>query len=378
MRLLVLAMVAWATLPSLAADGVPLLPAADSTLVPTWSFKQDASVRGLSWSPDSRLLAVSSRNTVRLYRFPGFTKEDIIESNQGEIAALAWSPDAGSLAVGGQDGTIWVWTPTEFSKKLDQRAWVFDLQWSSNGDSLIGVDLGSFAKIWDLSGFARATIQLDGQGLSISISPDNQSFAVGTGNAGSSLSVFATDTFVLRWKRQDIPATYRAPFGYGKDEVNGVSYSPDGKYLASVHQDGRLIVRSASTGETVLIVQAHEPGLGGARGVSWSADSQDLATCGEDGRVNLVHFLKPRNRLELLDSDKAVWAVAFSPDGKWIAAGTDDGSLFIWSTPAEEKIAEAKPATKKSVRRQRRHPATRSHRRPTGWHFVPHWPFFQR
>ncbi len=353
-----------------------LLPVADFTLLPAWSTKQEGSVYGLAWSPDSRLLAVSGRDTVWLYRAPNFTKEDVLRSDQGQLSALAWSPDAASLAAAGQDGTIWIWTPTQFFKKLDGHSWIFGLRWSLPGDSLISVDMSGFAKIWDFSGFARATLQLDGRGLSLDLSPDNKEFAVGTGGEGSSVSVYNLDSSTQRWRQQGVPADYNPPFGYGRDEVNGVAYSPDGKYLASVRQDGRLVVLSAATGAPVMAVQAHESGLGGACGVSWAPGSNWIATCGEDGRVNLIQFPAPQTRLELLDSDKPVWAVAISPDGKWIAAGADDGNVFVWSTPAPEKLAKANPAEEKPAHRHRRR-ATSSRRRTSTWHFVPHWPFFQ-
>ncbi len=355
-----------------------LLPAADFTLVPIWSVNQEGSVYGLAWSPDSRLLAVAGRDNVWLYRAPEFTKEDVLRSDQGQISALAWSPDAASLAAGGQDGTIWIWTPTQFFKKLDGRSWILALQWSLRGDALISVDQSGFARIWDLSGFARATIQLDGSGLSLDLAPDNSTFAVGTGGEGSSVSVYDLGSATERWRQQEVPASYRPPFGYGKDEVNGVAYSPDGKYLASVRQDGRLVVLSAATGVPVMAVQAHQSGLGGAHGVSWSPGSNWIATSGEDGRVNLIQFPAPQTRLELLDRDKPVWAVAISPDGKWIAAGADDGNVFVWSTPVTKKLAKVKPETKKPARRHRRQAETSRRRRPTGWHFVPRWPFLER
>jgi WD40 repeat protein len=362
------------------ADRNDLLPATDFTLVPALTIKLEAAVYGLAWAPDSRLLAVSTRDAVQLYRVPEFTKEDVLESNQGQIAGLAWAPDAGSLAVAGQDGTIWIWTPTAFSKKLDERAWVFDLKWGTDVNLLVGVDLAGLAKIWDFAGFARASIELDGSGLAVSLSPDNQTFAVGTGGQGSSLTVYSISTLAMLWKRQDVPLTYTPPFGYGKDEINGVAYSPDGKYLATVSQDGRLSVRWSVSGLGVMSVQAHEGGLGGARKVSWSPDATQLATCGEDGRVNLIRFPNPTNRLELLDSEKAVWTVAFSPDGKWVAAGADDGSVYVWSAPVNAVVEPA--VTKQKTPQPEVHHRRKIHRPPPrprrGLHFVPHWPFLER
>lgn len=314
--------------------GQPLLPVKPSPVGLTWSRKPQFALYSLAWSPDSRLLAAAGRDTVSLYEAPDFAELGSLTSDQGEIWGLAWSPHGEYLAAGGQDGTIRFWNDTRLVKRLVQGAWIFDLSWSPDEASLVAVDDSGLAKEWDISGgFVRAAIQLDGDGLGVSWSPKGKAFAVSTGRDGSQVSLFDSASAITRWRRQDVPTRYQAPFGYGKDEVNGVSFSPNTKWIASTQQDGRLVVRTADSGRRVLAIQLHEPGVGGARRVAWSPRSDWVATCGEDGRVNLIRFPQAESRIELIQSSKAVWSVAFSPNGKWLAAAGDEGRVWVWSVP---------------------------------------------
>jgi WD40 repeat protein len=319
-------------------SGQPLLPIKPLPVGLTWSRKPQLALYSLAWSPDSRLLAAAGRDTVSLYGTPDFVERGSLPGDQGEIWGLAWSPSGEFLAAGGQDGTIRLWNDARLVKRLVQGAWIFDLGWNPDGSSLVAVDDSGLAKQWDIAGgFVRAAIQLDGDGLGVSWSPKGKAFAVSTGRDGSQVSLFDAANATLRWRHQEVPRGYQPPFGYGRDEVNGVSFSPNTKWIASTQQDGRLVIRAADSGRRVLAAQLHEPGAGGARRVAWSPRSDWVATCGEDGRVNLIRFSQPESRIQLIQSSKAVWSVAFSPNGKWIAAAGDEGRVWVWNVPSEKR-----------------------------------------
>jgi WD40 repeat protein len=312
---------------------------------PKWVSKLDNGLYSVAWSPDSQLVAFGGNGTVRICLAPTFALERSLDTGQEEVWGLAWSPDGTLLACAGKDGTVQFWQGDNLQKKLFQGGWILDIGWNPDGTSLTAVDHTGLAKEWDVQGYLRASIQLDGDGLGVDWSPKGRLFAVTTGQGGSRLLLFDAQSGVLRWRRQDILRNYAPPFGYGLDEVNGVRYSPSGKWIATAHQDGRVIVHSAATGDPVFSAQLHSSGVGGARRVAWSSKGDWLVSCGEDGRVDCVSYHGKRQIL-LLSTDKAVWSVAWSPDNNWIAAVGEEGRAWIWSTD----FIRSFPSTKETGR----------------------------
>jgi len=325
---------------------------------PGWALKIDSGLYSLAWSPDSQSLAVGGRGKIRILRAPGFAVDRTLDPDQEEVWGLEWSPDGRLLASGGKDGTLQIWSGDTLQRKLFQGGWILDLAWNPNGDSVMAVDYTGLVKEWNVQGYLKASIQLDGDGLGIDWSPHGRFVAVATGQDGSRLLLFDEQSGELRWRRQDVLPDYKRPFGYGLDEVNGVRYSPTGKWIATAHQDGRILVRSADNGERVFGIQLYPSGIGGARHVAWSPKGDWLASSGEDGRVYCVEYPKAKRRILLLNAEKPVWSVGWSSDGKWLAAAGDEGRVWIWSTSnilpvaPPKKLASENAATPHSAHPQ--------------------------
>ena len=341
---------------------------------PNFVFKIDLSLGSLSWSPNSQFLAVGGRGKIWILRAPTFEIDRTLNGEQEDVSGLEWSPDGTLLASGGKDGTLQIWSGDALQRKLFQGGWILDLAWNSDGSSIMAVDYTGLAKEWDVQGFLRASIQLDGDGLGVDWSPKGRYFAVTTGQDGSRLLLFDEQSGQLRWRRRDVASDYKPPFGYGLDEVNCVRYSPSGSLLATAHQDGRILVSSASTGERLMAVQLYTAGIGGARHVAWSPGGEWLASCGEDGRVFCIDYPKAKQRIQLINADKPIWSVGWSPDGKWLAAVGEEGRVWIWSTSDFLPVsAPRKPAGESaghsSHARSSPTPTRRSHRKlsPLDW-----------
>lgn len=165
----------------------------------------------------------------------------------------------------------------------------------------------------------------------------------------------------------------------GSAYVTGVAFNPDGSLLASVDSRGVLRVVDLETSAEVCAVHASPSGL---RDVDWSADGREVYAAGDDHRVFVfdasglaggspatslplmaalaghmgfilavsaapdrsvvatagndrtirVWDARKRECVATLDAcaDK-VWSVCWSPDGKSVAAGTEAGTLVLWT-----------------------------------------------
>ena len=315
------------------AEEFKLLPPKSTKLTLIFTTQADQGLYSLAWSPDSGTLACGGLNKIWLFSVPGFGALGALVAEQGEVWGLDWAPSGNLLISGGIDGSLNWWENRALQKTRNEGGAIYDLAFSPNGRELAVADDSATTKIWNIEGYPNSTIQLDGAGLSVSWAPKRHDLVIGTGQGGSSILMLNATNAEVRWRSQSVPSNYRAPYGFGKDEVNGVAYSPSGRWVAAALQDGRIVIFSATTGRKHLSLQLHRPGNGGARRVSWSPDGKWIASCGEDGGVNLVLFSSPRERVNVLNTAKAVWAVAFSPDNRWLAAVGDEGRVWVWSLP---------------------------------------------
>jgi WD40 repeat protein len=55
-----------------------------------------------------------------------------------------------------------------------------------------------------------------------------------------------------------------------------------------------------------------------------------------------VAYPKAKQQILLLDTDKPVWSVDWSPDNRWIAAVGEEGRAWIWSTNFLSSFSETK------------------------------------
>lgn len=108
--------------------------------------------------------------------------------------------------------------------------------------------------------------------------------------------------------------------------VAGVSFSPDGKTIASASWDNTVKLWSHE-GRELRTLKGHTAGVSG---VHFSPDGRTLASASWDGTVKLWNR-NGRNFLTLQGHPAAVSRVRFSPDGKTIASASWDKTIKLWS-----------------------------------------------
>ena len=119
--------------------------------------------------------------------------------------------------------------------------------------------------------------------------------------------------------------------------VNAVTFSPDGQWLATGSADGTARVWEAATGKEIARME-HE---GEVNAVTFSLDGRWVASGSADGTV-WVWEAATGEEVARAEHEGGVRAVVFSPDGWWVASRSDpyNGIVKLWWRP-KDLIAEA-------------------------------------
>ena len=122
------------------------------------------------------------------------------------------------------------------------------------------------------------------------------------------------------------------------DAVKSIDFSPTGELLASTGLDNQVILWNALSATKVNSFKAP------AMAVAISSDGDYLATAGRHLKLWDIRNPEEITEVETLPHDKSVllWTVDFSPDGKWLAYGDENGRLKIWDIQHRELVRSVK------------------------------------
>jgi len=125
--------------------------------------------------------------------------------------------------------------------------------------------------------------------------------------------------------------------------ISGLVFSRDGQTVASSGAEGTIRLWEARTGRQRLRIDS---GDGAVCGLALSPDGKVLASAsnsvGADpslnrGRVMFWDFPTGRRLLKIEKAGLMFLDVAFSPDGKALAAGGEDGCIYLWDAATGEQ-----------------------------------------
>lgn len=257
----------------------------------------------------------------------------------GAVTSVAFRFDRKAIATGSADGTAKLWDAETGRVLVTFTAHagpVKGLAFSPDGKRIITASEDKTARVWDAqTGQVVLTINnVSDLARTMAISPDGENVAVGGG-------VAYQPSDVTLWNLQT--GKQRLILKGHQDNVSSLAFCADGKQIVTGSAN-EARVWDLSDGRQVLSVR-HGDVLGSIWSVAFSPDGRLIATGGEDGKAKLwdagsgqeIHLLKGHT--------SGVASLAFSPDGSRIATGSRDRTLKIWDVERGEEVLALKGHT---------------------------------
>jgi WD40 repeat protein len=169
----------------------------------------------------------------------------------------------------------------------------------------------------------------DGYVQGLAFSPDGKTLAVG-GNE--------------RCKLWDAAGTRELAFLPGHHgSVWGIAYAPGGRTVATVDGDyehrGRVRLWSGVPREAPVVLEGHAKAI---TSVDWSADGKTLVTGSVDHTVKLWDVAQRNVRVTCTGHQQEVKSVACTPDSRTVASSDEAGAVMLWDSATGKKVHEWK------------------------------------
>jgi RNA polymerase sigma factor (sigma-70 family) len=270
-------------------------------------------VQFVAFSPDGTVLASSGRDqTVRLWNPTTGKSLRTLEGHGERVRALAFSPDGKTLASGSWDNTLRLWEVTTGKERPGfgpHQAWLTFMAYSTDGKTLMTGASDRNIRSWDMATgkLLREFKAHQERGRSVDLSVDHKLLATGS-----------HEGMIHLWD----PATGKEirQFGQHQGPVQSVALSPDGKLLASGGKDSEIRIWDVLRGEELRLCPGHQQEISF---VTFSPDGKMLASASADGTVRLWDVATGKELRKLLEEGNGdfIEVAVFSPNGKLLATG---------------------------------------------------------
>jgi WD40 repeat protein len=227
---------------------------------------------------------------------------------------------------------------------LEGQASLNCLQFSPNGGRLVAGGEDGLVKIWDATS-GREIRTLRGHTfpiLGVAFSPDGKRLASAAGNRENNQDGVRKPTVgELKLWNPDTGEEILPLRGH-TDSVNGVAFSPDGKYLASTGTDRTVRVWDALTGKELSTLKGHSEMV---LVVAFSPDGQYLASGGMDGAVKIWGAASGKEVVTLPGDSKCITSLAFDKDSRHLASVGLDQTVKLWDLESRKlaRTFDARP-----------------------------------
>jgi len=284
----------------------------------------------LAFSPDGRTLVAGTANhQIQVWNLQTGRLEHSLFGHTDRVTSVAFHPEGHLLASGSNDGTIRLWDTHTFRQvgilAAHVKRGVWKVIFSPDGKTLAaGCDDGT-ARLWNTADRQLKRI-LSGHTWYVywlAFAPDGQTLATGSG-----------DTTAILWDVKTGQARHvlRGHTSY----VYAVAFSSDGKTLATGGWDKTIRLWDVNTGVQNRVFRDIEK----IYALSYLQDGRTLVSTSPMPWLHLWDTRREPEEATLYAGTKRaqIRAVAFSPDGTWLAMGSRDHTAQLRNTKTRSLV----------------------------------------
>lgn len=317
---------------------------------------------GLALSPDGKMLAkglAEGSGQVELWDLEKRLQLPSLSATERLVQAMAFAPDGKTFAFGELETT-----PTRGNEKSSKACsihlydlatgkaiqrfeghehGVTSLAFAPDGNTLVSASRDATLRFWDLkNGRLRRTVKVPDESQKRLSSQG--AYSIGSGDIGVAAVSYSPDGRVLASGGYDgdirlwSPATggeFRVLRGHDA-KVMSLAFSPDSKSVVSGSYDQTVRIWDAANGNEL---QPRDGG-GGVYPLFVSPDGRMLASTCWDQKIRLWSLVTRRLLHTLQGHTDIVRTLAFSSDSRVMASASDDNSIRLWDTATGQEVGK--------------------------------------
>jgi WD40 repeat protein len=314
----------------------------------------DAGVKSLAWSKTRTTLASgSSDKTIRLWDVVAGKTTQTLKDSPDSVYHLAWSPDSLGLASGGRSSSVQVWSVRSgtIAGSLSITYYLRGLAWGQVGVLATGSSDGNVS-LWNVrSGKEYGHYPLDQYKSSsksrklkahsvgaLALSPLNSKLMAVCFSSGT-VKLWKTGTRIFPQVMKPVSKDSKGRNRIGYPSC--IDWSPNAKMLAvgdSGERGGDVRFWNVSSGTQRHKVDAH--GGSSVYNVTWSPDGKFVATASSDATSSIIDA-ETGEIARKIQANRSRGAARpdFSADGKLMAYSCRDKTIRIWDIEKARQVS---------------------------------------